>query len=204
MLALVASSLCGCRKDQPGVPPPKPATLSQGERPSKDVPSPAATPPPTAATPGAEAATTQAPTHPKPGWSELSLRDTLPICVFANSWAREKTLFIRDVKKQTLRANSTVVFGVFGPWCLNDQCDELPMLQCSVERVGSDLIVHTRYFSFHKDGSSCTEGCLEVDSSCETPELTPGKYTVRHGDKTYELQIPSVLRRPCLNADVKH
>jgi hypothetical protein len=65
------------------------------------------------------------------------------------------------------------------------------------------LIVHTRYFSFHKDGSSCTKDCLEVDSSCETPELPAGTYTVRHGDKTYKLQIPGVLRQPCLNADIK-
>jgi hypothetical protein len=128
------------------------------------------------------------------------MRDTLPFCAFSSRAEREKAPLIERVKKQRLKANAPVVFGVFGPGCLNAACDERPTLQCWTEREGNDLIVHTRYSSLHKDGASCTEDCLELDVSCETPALEPGTYTVRHGDETRQLQIPSVLRAPCLFA----
>ena len=88
---------------------------------------------------------------------------------------------------------------MYGPHCLNDACDERPNLQCWVERDGAQgLLVRSRFSSLHKDGASCTQDCLELDTACETEELPAGKYSVRYGDKTYKLVIPSTLRDPCL------
>ena len=119
------------------------------------------------------------------------------MCVFANERERGAALFLEQVRKQTLRANAPVTFGVFPPSCLNTACDDVPLLQCWVEREGSTLTVHSRFASVHKDSSSCSEDCLEVDSACETPALAPGKYIVRYGDKQFELRVPSLVRTPC-------
>ena len=138
----------------------------------------------------------------QPGFSQLSLKDTLPICVFPNMTERVKAPFLKDVKPQKLAANSKVTFGVFGPGCLNEACDDRPTLQCWTEQEGpSTIVVKTRFSSFHKDGAECTENCLDLDTACDSQtELKPGKYTVRHGDKTYKLQVPGVVKDPCFGA----
>lgn len=190
LVSLSISSATGCSQCEGEAPAASPSALT------RDTPAaPAAAPEPSVTPPAAAAAPTAAPTD---GWSELVLRDTLPLCVFSSYAAREKALRIEQVKKQMLKANAPVIFGVFGPWCLNAACDERPTLQCWTERKGSDLIVHTLYSSLHKEGSSCTTDCRELDVSCETPTLEPGTYTVRHGDKAHPLEIPSVQRAPCL------
>ena len=102
----------------------------------------------------------------------------------------------------SLSPYSRLVFGVYGPHCLNEACDERANLQCWVEREGTNtLVAHARFSSLHKDGASCTQDCMELDMACETEELAPGKYSVRYGDKTYPLTIPGTLRDPCLRRE---
>jgi hypothetical protein len=165
------------------------AALKQGD--------PTAPPPPTQ-TPAPPAVET--PRFLQAGWSKVSMRETLPFCAFSSIEERVKAQLIEQVHEQRLKANSPVTFGVFGPWCLNSECDERPLMECHVEQQDAKtLIMHTHFFSFHKDDAHCTSDCLETEASCNTPELKPGKYTVRHGDKTYQLKIPSVLGDPCFN-----
>lgn len=191
-LVLVAFSIAACRAREPAASPVPAAAPLVAEKPA----APATEPPPTAA-----AAPVAAPAvlEPKPGWSKLLVTDDVPLCAFADEHERGKALFVEQVRKQTLRANTPVTFGVFPPGCLNAACDDVPLLQCWVEAEGSTLTVHSRFASVHKDGSSCSQDCLEVDSACETPALPPGKYTVRYGAKQFELRIPSVLRTPCFS-----
>ena len=139
---------------------------------------------------------------PAPGFSLLSLKDSLPICVFPNMAERVKAPFLKDVKPQKLGANSKLTFGVFGPGCLNEACDDRPTLQCWTEQEDpSTIVVKTRFSSFHKEGAQCTEDCLDLDTACDTQiELKPGKYTVRHGDKVHKLQVPSLVRDPCFGS----
>jgi hypothetical protein len=192
MLVLLGVIPCACRRIELEREPVEPATAKPAElTPSPDTP---LAPPSAPESPKAP----EQPAYPRPGWSELALRDKMPICVFSSMQEREKAPFIADVKRPTLRANSKVVFGVYGPWCINAACDERPTLQCWTDGEGDTLVVHTRYSSYHKDGSSCSDDCLGLDAMCETAELKPGKYTIRHGNKTYKLQIPSVVRDPCL------
>jgi hypothetical protein len=193
MLMLVLASACGRVELEPQ--PVKPAALEQASQ-TAPPETPAA---PSVAPDSAKVAVAETPIAP--GSSKRALRDTLPICAFSSVLEREKAPHLANVKKQKLRANSAVVFGVFPPGCLNDACDARPNLQCWIDREGDTIVVNSRFSSIHKDGSSCTTECREVDSSCETEALAPGKYTVRHGDKSYKLQIPSVLRDPCFNRE---
>jgi len=125
------------------------------------------------------------------------MQDTLPICVYASFDEREKSPPFPKAKPQKLEANAPLVFGVFPPWCVHPACDRRNMLQCWTQRDGTTLTVHTRYAGDRKDGAACREDCLDVDAACETPPLEPGAYTVRHGDKTYAVKVPSVVRAPC-------
>lgn len=210
MVGVRVAALCfvfSCNRIPEPTPEPRSEALQQ----------PAATPPAKPKEPEAPAAPTGPETTidpetgkevikrrgPEPGWSPLSLHDTLPICVFPSMIEREKAPYIKDVKPQKLAANSKITFGVFGPGCLSDACDDRPMLQCWTEQEpGSNIIdVKTRFFSFHKDGAECTENCMDLDTACDSQfELKPGKYTVRHGDKTYKLQVPSVVKDPCFGS----
>lgn len=193
LFSLLAVAAVSCRRTpEPAPPPPVPESpaLKQAEPAAQaDKPAAPSEPPPPAAEEG--------PTENTPGWSRLRLQDSLPLCVFADEREREGALLIEQVKKQTLREDAPVTFGVFGPWCLNKDCDDKPMLQCWSEREGDTIVVHSRYASLHKEESKCTKDCLKVDASCVTPALEPGKYTIQYGDKTYKLQIPSVVRNPC-------
>jgi hypothetical protein len=140
--------------------------------------------------------------YPKPGWSKHVVDDQGPLCVFAGFADQELTKFAADAKKQTLRANASVVIGSFAGWCVSEKCDDLPSLQCSVKREGDTLLVHTHYWGYRKDGSACpNEICRPVSAGCETPPLEPGKYTIQHGEKSYPLKIPSVLRDPCFGVE---
>ena len=58
-----------------------------------------------------------------PGWTQRSLRDSLPICIFSSFAEREKFPFPEKVRRQTLRANASFVIGVYPPSCLNEACD---------------------------------------------------------------------------------
>lgn len=140
--------------------------------------------------------------YPKPGWSKHVVDDQGPLCVFSGFADQELTKFPAEAKKQTLKANASVVMGSFAGWCVSEKCDDLPSLQCSVRREGDTLVVHTHYWGYRKDGSSCTnEICRPVSAGCETPPLEAGKYTIQHGDKSYPLKIPSVLRDPCFGVE---
>jgi hypothetical protein len=141
---------------------------------------------------------------PQPGWSKVALDSQLPVCVFPGYEEHHRAQFIEQVEKQKLPAKETVVFGVYAGWCVNEACDGLPSLQCSVDREGNTLKLRSRYWGYRKDGSTC-EGvpCRPVTAACETPELEPGVYTVQHGERSFELRIPSVLRSPCYFTDVR-
>jgi hypothetical protein len=143
---------------------------------------------------------------PKPGWSSVGVDNQSPLCVFADFEEHYNAKSIEQAEKQKLPAKHSVVMGVFAGWCVNEACDGLPSMQCSVKREGNVLIVRSRYWGYRKDGSSCEgEGvpCRPVNAGCETPELEAGVYTVQHGERSFELRIPSVLRSPCFFTDVR-
>lgn len=135
----------------------------------------------------------------KPGWGPVSREDELPICVFADAAAQLRATSVEHITKQTLRAKAKLTLGMYPDWCVNEACDQVPSLQCSVERVGASLIVHSKYWGDRRLGSSCEEMvCRPVAASCETPELEAGVYRLVYGSNSLELRLPGRLRNPCL------
>jgi hypothetical protein len=137
-----------------------------------------------------------------PARDKLRVEDEVPLCVFANHSERGDALFLKDVRKQTLRANSRVVFGAFAPGCLNEACDAIPTLQCWVDsEEPNTLVVHSRFSFEHKRGTVCTKDCEAVVAGCETEVLKPGEYTVKYGARAFSLRVPSVMRSPCFKLE---
>jgi hypothetical protein len=135
-------------------------------------------------------------------WDKVKLEDAVPLCVFADHGERAKAPALQDVRKQTLRANSTLVFGTFSPMCLNELCDEIPTQQCWVDTEQPHiLVVHSRLSFKHKRGTTCTKDCQSIIAGCETDALKAGKYTVKYGARTFSLLVPSIVRAPCFKLD---
>ncbi len=131
-------------------------------------------------------------------WDQVRIEDHVPLCVFPDHLARGDAVFLQDVHEQTLHADSRVVFGAFPPGCQNEACDSAPTLQCWVVREEPDtIVIHSRISFGHKRGAVCTKDCRPVVAGCETDVLKAGKYTVRYGERTFSLQVPSVMRDPC-------
>jgi hypothetical protein len=187
-LALVACAVWGCEDDERET---AQAAATQEALTNNE---------PVAPPPAPKPASPDAPGYPKPGWSKVTVDDKVPICAVTSYDEQYKYKFAHEVKKQKFTPPAEVVFAAFGPWCVNEKCDDLPSLQCSVKREGDSLLVHTHYWGYHKDGTSCTETCRTVTAGCKTPALEAGVYTVVHGDQSYKLKIPSVLRAPCFGA----
>jgi hypothetical protein len=125
------------------------------------------------------------------------LDEEVPLCAFSGYVEYDKAIEQSDVKAQTLKPKSTVMFGVYGPWCVHEACDQLPSLQCEALFEGNTITVRSRYSGYHKDGSECKTDCKSIRAACQTPVLEAGAYTVVYGDKTFPLQIPSVTKEPC-------
>lgn len=135
---------------------------------------------------------------PKPGWTRYRFEDALPFCVFKDLYEAGTARFLRDVKKTKLAAGSAVTFGVYPPWCVHPTCDQVPSLQCNVERDGNTLIIHSQWYGYHKDKSVCTADCYPFAASCSTAPLEAGTYTVKHGKESIELRIPGAVTQPCV------
>lgn len=143
------------------------------------------------------------PKYPRPGFTAVHLDNESPLCVFSDFEQHYNAKQIDQVERQKLRADKSVVIGTFAGWCVNEGCDDRPSMQCSVTLEGNQLIVKSRYWGDRKDGATCTNvPCRPVNAGCETPPLPAGTYTIVHGERSYELTIPSVLRSPCFGTDV--
>ena len=206
IVAALACGLCGCGSHDDKKVAPTPAALNPSPPPLPEAPPPPApaTPPPLAATQNPDVPYPTVPSpdavgYPKDGWSKLKLDDKVPLCVFASDLDRDKAPFLKQVpKKPSLKAGEPVTFGVYGPGCVQETCDQLPSLQCWVDREGNTLKVSSRYSAYHKDGSHCSEGCREIHAGCPSPPLEAGKYTVQYGEKSWALRVPGAPRSACL------
>lgn len=187
---------CGCGGEAP-LAAPTPAALAPTQPPAPE-PQPESTVPPMPTVPSPHPVG-----YPKEGWSKVVIDDQVPLCLFPDYQAHYEAKFLKDVTKQTLKANATLVVGAFGPYCINEACDDLPSLQCEAALEGDVIVVKTHYWAYHKDGSSCAgQTCRQVTAGCQTPELPAGKYTIKHGAKNYPLKIPATLAKPCFGSEL--
>jgi hypothetical protein len=137
-----------------------------------------------------------------PERDKVRVEDEVPLCVFADHGQRGDALFLKDVRKQTLRSNTRVVFGTFAPGCMSEACEAIPTLQCWVDKEEPNtLVVHSRFSYEHKRGTVCTKDCEPVVAGCETDVLKAGNYAVKYGARTFSLRVPSVVRTPCFKLE---
>lgn len=202
IVAVAASGLFSCQSAKEGPPQPAPSLTNQAvDASSAHEAAPAAEPKKAELKPVTVETIERA---PREGWSPLTLNDEVPLCFFSSYEERGKAPEVTQVKKQSLKANAVVVLGAFGPWCMNEACDEGPSLQCWIDREGDDtFVVHTRLHTEHKQDSRCTKECPIIAADCETPELAPGTYTFKYGSESRTVKIPSVQRTPCFAARPK-
>ncbi len=193
LLAFGAVQGCG-DKPREEAPAAKTEALAQA-KPVTPPAMPATADAPVADTPAAPA---ERPKYPRPGFSVVSVAGKSPICLFASEAERQLApISHTQAKKQTLRAGASIIIGAYPPWCIHESCDDRPSLQCWIDLQGDTIVVNARYFGDHKDGTTCTENCREINAGCETPPLPAGKYTIQQGEQTWPLRIPSVLKDPC-------
>jgi hypothetical protein len=132
-------------------------------------------------------------------WAHFSLKNQVPLCIFADYEQYERAPFLKDVKKTArTRPHVPVVFGVYGLGCASLRCVQAPTLQCWAEVEGQDIKVQTRYSGVHSVGTTCRTDCESVTAACDTPNLLPGRYTLHYGDKRVSLQIPGPHHPACL------
>jgi hypothetical protein len=180
--------MVGCRR----VPEPSPSGV---EPQPQALSTPQAAPPPFGAP--QTVPSRDGPGFPRAGWRKRVVEDEGPLCIGATYYEVDRADSIEKVRKQKLQAGMPVAFETYGPGCINEACVQLPTLQCSAERDGNTLVVHSRYNGYHKDDATCDQECRPVYTGCETPILEAGRYTVRYGEKTFQLKIPSTLKDPC-------
>ncbi|MEM9453436.1 MAG: hypothetical protein AAGF11_04605 [Myxococcota bacterium] len=77
--------------------------------------------------------------------------------------------------------------------CLSSSCDELIEASCTTTLEGTTLRVEAIATVRSETGPDviCTADCGPATTTCETPELSPGIYTVVYGEQQTELTVPA-------------
>jgi hypothetical protein len=140
------------------------------------------------------------PSYPPPGFTAFERLNDAQLCVFSNYAEQFRAQTAESAGPQRLAAGEPVVFGTYPGACVREGCVEQPSMECTVEREGRNLTVRSRFWGIHRDGGGCAAGkCQPVAAGCASEALEPGKYTVKHGETRFELNIPSALDAPCLD-----
>ena len=74
--------------------------------------------------------------------------------------------------------------------CLSSSCDTVEEKSCHVTVSGETITVHSSA-TIKREGLSCTDDCGFVETTCLTPALEEGDYTLVHGDEQMEFSLPS-------------
>lgn len=157
--------------------------------------------PPSAAQPVEPAVDAGAPVAaPAPAdWTHFSVKNDVPLCVFADYEQYGKASFLKDVKRTVkLKAHAPAVFGLYTVGCASEECLRLPGMQCWAEVEGQSITVESRFNGERRNGVTCTKDCESVTAACDTPNLAPGTYTLRYGDLSTTIKVPGTLRPACL------
>ena len=76
-------------------------------------------------------------------------------------------------------------------------CGDNLEMGCTVELDGDELIVEST-FTYEESRQPCDLACQFISSNCQTSDPVPaGSYTIRYGDRTATLEVPSEGEAPC-------
>lgn len=79
----------------------------------------------------------------------------------------------------------SVDFGV----CTSSSCDTVEHASCTATLEGTTLTIEATA-TIRSKGNQCTLDCGAVTTSCQTPPLPAGVYTLVYGEDSVELTVP--------------
>jgi hypothetical protein len=92
-----------------------------------------------------------------------------------------------------IEADQPFFVSVFSPGCFSSSCSTLESATCQVTLDGQDLRISS--FIEVRDTSAragaCTDDCHSYTARCEAPALPEGEFTVRLGDESLPLTVPT-------------
>jgi hypothetical protein len=98
-------------------------------------------------------------------------------------------------------ADQPITFNFAITECLSSSCTENTFARCSVVRIEDRLVV-TGEASWDDvtaekgPTAGCTDDCLRLAASCQTPPLPAGTHAFEFTNQRFELVIPTVFREP--------
>jgi hypothetical protein len=101
-----------------------------------------------------------------------------------------------------LRAGQTLPVVVRSLGCLSDACATKRQATCTAKREGNRIVVTSEltWLAPEEIDRPCPGSCSMLDATCSVGPLQPGKYTVVHGAKTIEVDVPSEIESGCVDA----
>jgi hypothetical protein len=86
----------------------------------------------------------------------------------------------------------TVVF----PGCLSTSCDRVVSAECNISVSGTRIEITSRGVSESSGAELCTSDCRTMKTTCQSDgPLSPGEYSVVHGDDEGSLSLPVATRQ---------
>ena len=117
------------------------------------------------------------------------------VCLFANAELAAEHWNSQDAPQPF--AEGAPVFFVFKTKeCLSSSCDTEREVRCSVQRDGDVLTVETEASWVRRTIGGCTEDCGILSTTCQSPALAAGTYTVKHGADSVTFTVPSEPTAP--------
>lgn len=97
-----------------------------------------------------------------------------------------------------IAANETISVTV-KTGCLSDKCATDRTKFCTAKRDGAKIIVSSEmgWVAPSEVGMPCPGSCSPIEAHCTIEPLPAGKYTLVHGARTMDLEVPSTLPWTC-------
>jgi len=134
-----------------------------------------------------------------PDWARGEEHNRGTLCLSADSPA-DALQFVNAGRRSPPQVEllpGTSLFAVFRGVCLNS-CERHGQARCSVERSGTVLAAKLDVQFERTTQGPCTDFRQCTPAVCRVPPLEAGSYTLRYGDDTLALEVPSSGKLKCL------
>jgi len=68
---------------------------------------------------------------------------------------------------------------------------------CDARLDGDEIVVHSEGH-WSDSNETCIAVCASLEAECVLEDVAPGEYTVRHGEESWPLVLPSEIEGECL------
>jgi len=88
------------------------------------------------------------------------------------------------------------------PGCMQTNCFDVEVAECSTEVEGFVVSVTSRFEIELRDRAQCKSDCVFVEATCRVESIdAEGVYEIRFGDTTTELELPSTGSVLCMGTE---